>query len=63
MSPFLSGDLSEPVPVYVTRKSASGETGTFTLSIWMPLLALFLVWFNVVAWSVIGLVEAVRYFT
>lgn len=48
------------VPVYVTRKTADGTTGSYSLSLWMPILAILLVWFNVVVWSIIGLVEAVR---
>jgi hypothetical protein len=34
------------MPVYVTRKDAHGDTGSFSLSIWMVLLAGFLIWFN-----------------
>jgi uncharacterized protein (DUF983 family) len=48
--------LNASIPVYVTRKTASGETGSLSLSIWMGLVAMLLVWLNVVVWSVIGLV-------
>jgi hypothetical protein len=55
-------NLGISVPIYVTRKSADGETGSYSLSLWMTALAILLVWTNVVVWGVIGLVEAVRYF-
>lgn len=54
------GNLSASIPVYVTRKTADGYTGSLSLSIWMQLLALLLVWGNGVAWGLIGLYEAVR---
>ena len=47
-------------PVYVTRKTADGTTGSYSLSLWMTILAMLLVWLNVVVWSVVGVVEAVR---
>lgn len=52
--------LTDTMPIYVTRKAASGETGSLSLSIWMPLVALLLVWLNVVLWSIVGLVAAVE---
>lgn len=57
---FWASGLNESAPVYITRKSASGETGTYSMSLWMSLLAMMLVWLNVVAWSIVGLVFAVE---
>lgn len=57
-SKWITGDLNASMPVYVTRKTASGETGSLSLSIWMGLAALGLLWLNVVVWSVIALVYA-----
>lgn len=56
---FWSGDMAEATPVYVTRQTASGLTGALSLSIWMQLLVIFLVWFNIVGWGIYGLVELV----
>jgi len=52
--------LQSSIPVYVTRKDADGNTGTYSYSIWMTLLAGFVVWLNVVVWGAVGLVTAVR---
>lgn len=57
------GDLGASAPVYVTRKTAGGVVAHYSLSIWMSLLAMCLVWLNIVVWGVIGLVEAVRFFS
>lgn len=57
---MLNGDLSATTPVYVTRKTADGYTGSLSLSIWMQLLVLLLLWFNAVIWGCVGLYEAVR---
>ena len=47
--------LGTNLPVYVTRRSADGYTGTYYLSAWMPLLAILIVWLNVVCWGAYGL--------
>lgn len=47
-------------PVYVTRKTAHDETGSVSMSLWMQLLTLILIWLNIVIWGGIGLYEAVR---
>lgn len=60
MGRFLYGDGNQTSPVYVTRKSASGETGELSLSIWMQLVVLLLLWLNAVIWGAIGVYEAVR---
>lgn len=54
------GDLTTAIPVHVTRQTADGYTGSLTLSVWMQLLILLLVWLNAVAWGLIGLYEAAR---
>jgi hypothetical protein len=46
------------IPVFVTRATASGETGSLSISIWMAVLVLLLVWLNAVIWPVIGLIKA-----
>lgn len=51
------------IPVYVTRKDAHGMTGSVSLAAWMPLLAVLLIWVNVVAWSLVGIIEALRVLT
>ena len=58
---IFKGDLSAAMPIYVTRKTAGGATGSLSLSIWMQLLAMMLIWFNVVVWAGIGLYVAVRW--
>lgn len=52
--------LGMSLPVYVTRKTAHGETYQYSLSLWMTLLAIFLLWLNVVVWGAVGLIAAVR---
>lgn len=52
--------LVDMMPVYVTRKTADGDTGSLSLSIWMPLFAVLLLWLNVMVWGIVGLVVAVR---
>lgn len=60
MSRFIHGDMAASIPVYVTRKTADGKTGSLSLSIWTALLVLLLVWLNAVIWGCIGIYEAVR---
>lgn len=59
MSKLASG-LGQTMPIYVTRKDAHGQTMTYSQTYWMTALAQFVVWFNVVLWAVVGVVEAVR---
>lgn len=56
-----TGSFSESIPVYVTRKTAGGETSSFSVSMWIPLLTMFLFFFNAILWGVIGLVKGVEY--
>lgn len=53
-------NLGTPVPVYTTRKSANGQTFTYSMSAWLPFLAMSLVTMNVIVWGVIGLYEAYK---
>jgi hypothetical protein len=48
------------IPLYVTRKTADGYTGSYNVPAWMTILAMRLLWLNVVAWSLIGLYVAVK---
>lgn len=50
----------DSLPVYVTRKTANGYTGSYSLAAWMPLLAIALIWLNIVVWGCVGLYEAAR---
>lgn len=50
------------IPFYVTRKNAQGEMGTWSINGYVGLAVLVLLWLNLLAWGVIGLVEAGRYF-
>lgn len=52
--------LADSTPIYVTRKTAGGETGSYGMSLWMSLIALLLIWLNVIVWGCLGLYEAVR---
>ncbi len=54
-------DLNTPVPVYVTRASAHGATGSYMVPAWMFLSAGLLLTLNIVLWSGIGLFEAVQF--
>lgn len=51
--------LSQDVPIYVTRENADGQIAEYTLSIWMTLLAIFVVWANLIAWGFYGLYAVV----
>jgi len=51
--------LTDSLPIYVTRKDADGETGTYSLSGWAVLLAMLLIWLNIVVWGFLGLYFAV----
>lgn len=54
-----ASNLGAAIPLYVTRKDADGETGTWSVSFWVPALAFALTWLNVVGWAVYGLVELI----
>ena len=51
--------LNNTAQVYVTRKDADGNISSYSLSLWMTLLAMLLVWANIVIWGIIGLVFSV----
>jgi hypothetical protein len=50
-------DLLRAAPVYVTRKTADGFIAHYSLSMGMSLLAMMLIWANIVGWSLYGLYE------
>jgi hypothetical protein len=49
--------MSDGMPIYVTRPhGANKTTASYSLSLWMSILAMMLVWMNVVLWGVFGIV-------
>lgn len=56
MSGYLSND---PVPIYVTRQTAGGYVGSFSLASWQYGLVILVVLMNVLGWGVYGIVELV----
>ena len=54
------GTLGMSVPIYTTRPDASGDTASYSLSLWMTILVMVLIWVNIVVWGCIGLYEAAR---
>lgn len=54
---FHAHGLNGSYPIYVTRKTAGGETMSYSLSLWMTLLVILLVWANVIVWAGYGLYE------
>lgn len=57
---FEAYGLSNSMPIYTTREDANRESATYSLSLWMTLMAIFLIWANIIIWSLIGLFVAVR---
>ncbi len=52
--------LNNSLPIYVTRKTANGDVASYSISIWMSLLVIFLGWTNAVVWGALGLYFAVK---
>ena len=50
--------LNNSIPVYVTRKTANGETVQYSQSLWMTLAVQLLVTFNAILWGIYGLIQA-----
>jgi hypothetical protein len=48
-----------PIPFYVTRKTACGDTGSLSVGSWALVPIALLVPLNIIGWSVYGLVELV----
>jgi hypothetical protein len=48
-----------PIPFYVTRKTAWGDTGSLSVGSWALVPIALLVPLNIIGWSVYGLVELV----
>lgn len=49
-----------PLPVYVTRPTASGVIASYELAAWMSFLVLMLLWINAVVWGLVGILTAVK---
>jgi len=47
-------------PVYVTRPTADGYIASYSLALYQSLLALLIIWLNVLLWGVIGIIQAIR---
>lgn len=52
--------LRDSVPIYVTRSWADGSVAHYDMPVCMPLVAMLLIWLNVIVWGLLGLYEAVR---
>jgi hypothetical protein len=59
VSIFKADGLGMSLPVYTTRRDGTGESATYSCSLWMTLLAGFIVWLNIIVWGLIGLAAAV----
>lgn len=60
MGLFKNGNLSAAAPFYVTRPHGARKvTGALTMSIWMQLAVVFVIWLNIIGWGIYGLVELV----
>lgn len=52
--------LGTTLPIYVTRKTADGQTAHYSLSLWMTVLVILLVWLSIIIWSIVGFITAFR---
>lgn len=52
--------LKTPMPIYVTRKTADGTTGSLSISVGWALLVLLFVALNAILWGAYGLFEVAR---
>ena len=50
------GDRGTPIPVYVTRETADGSTGTYSMPFHQSFKAMILVYANMVLWGTLGLI-------
>jgi hypothetical protein len=48
----------DSLPVYVTRPDSDGMISSYSMTLWMSLGAMMLVWLNIVVWCLIGLAAA-----
>lgn len=51
-------NLRSSMPVYVTRPESDGYVASYSMSLWMTLGAMMLLWLNIVVWCLIGLALA-----
>lgn len=56
----LAPRLAHPMPIYVTRPTAGGDTGTISVALWMVVAFAWLGSLNVLLWGLVGLKRAVR---
>jgi hypothetical protein len=54
--------LLDPIPIYVTRKNANGVSATWTINAFIPLLAMFIVFANIILWGIFGFYEVIHVF-
>lgn len=57
----MKGDWTRSVPVWVSRKTASGMVSAFSLPMWFLMAIGMVASLNAIAWGVIGLIEVVQY--
>jgi len=53
-------NLGLVVPFYVTRVTASGETGAFYMNAWLAIFCFFLMWMNFLIWNIVALIAAFK---
>lgn len=52
--------LDIAAPLYVTRETADGQIGTWTVNAWVGVAVLLLVLANILLWGVVGLVKGIE---
>lgn len=52
-------NMNESFPIYVTRKTASGQTMEYSQSAWLSIFSMWLISLNIIAWGIFGLVACV----
>lgn len=58
---FEFNNMNESFPLYVTRKTAGGTTMTYSQSLWISILVLWMVELNIILWSGVGVYEFVKF--
>lgn len=51
--------LSLSIPIHVTRKTADGTIGHWSVNAWLALVGLLLVTTNIILWGIVGVIQAV----
>lgn len=52
--------LGTTAPIYVTRPTSSGTVASYSMSLWMTLLAILAIFLNVILWGTVGVIKAVE---